>query len=219
MQIIVRSASLGRPLCLTLDGGDSRAPDNLFSVLCAESVTSLEIRDWKGDRLSKKISRLSELREISFVRCHALACVPAALRLLPRLESACFSDCADFSGLKGLEQCEHCRMARVSRCDGFEAIDADLSQMKNLVALDFSHLPNLGYVDLDKLPQQLAILDLHGSARASFDPGASLLRSLRSAQIQDYARLAAGEEFEPSADIASALRLALSSRSSAGYDD
>lgn len=218
MHIVLKSESFSRPLDVQIDD-ERRSLDNLFSLLAPHVVSSIEIIDWKEAKLPKKISKFAELKEIHFVRCHALERVPEELSALPHLEHVSFTDCADFSSLEGIDRCAQCRVLRVCRCDNFEGIDVDLSGLSSLVAIDLSRCANLSYVDLSKLPRQIAILDLHGASRARFDASQLDALDLRSTQIQDYSRLSSGMELQRPDDMAAQLENAMTSRSTAGLDD
>lgn len=218
MHVIIKSDKFSRPLVIQFDD-ESKSFDNFLALVLPDAIDSIEIFDWLGSKMPKKISTLTSIKEVHFVRCHDLECVPGELGSLPNLEHVAFTDCADFMSFRGIEKCKNCRVFRACRCDNLDEIDVDLSKLDKLVALDLSRCTGLRYVDLSKLPKQLAILDLHGASGAYFDADRVAALGLRSTQIQDYSRLISGMTLERPDDMVAQLQNAIVARSTAGFDD
>lgn len=218
MRLKLKSTAFPRTLTLSLDD-DRFQLEDAITALNSKNITAIEISDWNGSKLTKKIADFKALKEIRFTRCHALKIFPAILASCPNMEDIAFIDCADFSSLKGLSACASCRAVHICRCDSFEEFDENLSLLQNLVALDVSSSPNLRFIEIGKLPKSLKILDIHGCSSVSFDEDALSQTHILSPKIQDLSRLDAGLEPAPSSNIINDLKNAAHARFNAGLDD
>ena len=124
MHVIIKSDKFSRPLVIQFDD-ESKSFDNFLALVLPDAIDSIEIFDWLGSKMPKKISTLTSIKEVHFVRCHDLECVPSELGSLPNLEHVAFTDCADFMSFRGIEKCKNCRVFRACRCDNLDEIEVD----------------------------------------------------------------------------------------------
>ena len=197
---------------------ERRALQNFLSLLDAESISEIEISDYKESKYPRALSRFSALKTLRFVRCHALTGVGSELVKCQSLQTLAWVRCADFYDLRGIEQCKKLSVLHVSGCECFESLPESLQQMTHLQALDLSYSTGIGWLDFENLPSSLRLLDIHGCWRADFDDSIAARMPLVSVQVQDVSRIA-DFNAEPVLDnTVMHLRHTLSMRDGCGLD-
>ena len=187
MQITIRNTESDTRVTFQLPD-ERRALANLLSFLDITAVTSLEICDMQDAKFPKSIQRLSNLRELRLIRCHALTSVPSEITRCPLRELA-FIKCADFHDLGGISKCSGLEVLHVSGCDSFDTLPEDIGALKHLRALDLSYSESIQWIDLSVIPDTLKILDMHGCWQAEYDSAALAGLQIASLQIQDTVHL------------------------------
>ena len=206
MRLIIQDSQ--QNITVTTDLSDERRSlANFLSILDPRCVESCEIRDLKESRLPKNIQRLSHLRQLTLVRCHALESLPPELG---------FMRCADFHDLHGIGKLGSLEVLHVSGCDSFDTLPEELSEMHALKALDLSYSEGISWIDLAQLPKSLKLLDMHGCWRASFDPEQVGSLGLVSLQIQELSKLS--ESDAVISDLETQLRHMMTMRDGCGLD-
>lgn len=183
MQIIIKSSSDSK-LSLVLSD-ERRSLANFLSILKSDSVSELEIVDYKDSKIPKSLQSFNNLTSLSFRRCHNILSFPKEIASCPSLKKLAFFQCADFHSLDGVSLCSSLETLHVSRCDAFDDIPQELTLLHNLRALDFSYCEQISFIDFACLPPSLRLLDMHGCFRASFDDLQAQNLRLVSLMIQD----------------------------------
>ena len=215
MRLIIQDSQ--QNITVTVDlSDDRRSLANFLSILDPRCVETCEIRDLKESRLPRNIQRLSHLRQLTLVRCHALESLPPELCKCSELRELGFMRCADFHDLRGIGKLGSLEVLHVSGCDSFDTLPEELSEMHALKALDLSYSEGISWIDLAQLPKSLKLLDMHGCWRASFDPEQVGSLGLVSLQIQELSKLSDSDAVI--SDLETQLRQMMTMRDGCGLD-
>ncbi|MBR4986025.1 MAG: hypothetical protein IKY83_09840 [Proteobacteria bacterium] len=216
MQITLRNAETNTRTSLVLPD-ERRALFNFLSFVDGAAIDAIEIADMPDDKLPRNIQRLSRLKALTLVRCHALTGLPAELAKCPLKELA-FIKCADFHDLTGIRKCPGLEVLHISGCDAFSSLPEELADLTMLRALDLSYSESIQWIDLSILPKSLKILDMHGCWQADFDADALAGLHIASLQIQDTVHLPELLDAPAMPELEIQLRHILTTRDGCGLD-
>jgi hypothetical protein len=191
---------------------------NFLSLLDASNIAEIEISDYKENKYPRALGRFSALKTLRFVRCHALTDIGSEIAKCPNLLELAFIRCADLYHLRGIQNCKNLKVLHLSACESLDTLPDELQGMTTLKALDLSYSTNIQWLDLDILPPNLRLLDIHGCWRIDFDDAKAAQLPLVSVQIQDASRFD-DLDTEPRLDhLVMHLRHTLTMRDGCGLD-
>ena len=187
-----------------------------LSILDPETIETIEICDLTDAKLPRNLQRLTHLKSLRLLRCHALADI-SSIRS-KNIRELSIIKCADFHDLNGINEFKSLEILHVSGCESFDSIPDELSNMATIKALDFSYSDAIGWINLTALPQNLKILDMHGCWRADFNDADADSLKLASLQIQDLVHLADLSSWPVIPNMVTQLRHSMTMRDGCGLD-
>lgn len=217
MQVTLRNSESETQVTLRLSD-ERRALANFLSIVNTSVIDELEISDLTESKLPKNIQKLTKLKVLRLVRCHALASLPENLDGCPMLKELAIIKCADFHDLRGISELKNLRVLHVSGCECFEDIPDELAQMENLKAIDFSYSDGIRWISVRDLPQNLRLLDMHGCWQSDFSDSEASDLKLVSLQIQDLSRFSDLDAEPLISNICVQLRHTMTLRDGCGLD-
>ena len=219
MKVSVFSGCFSQPLVIGVPNENPKLA-NLLSILNSEKITGLGLGDDESmTQLPDALGLLDHLTSLEITRCHALVSFPESLARCACLKRLSIHDCADFSDLAAVSHLSSLEFLSVSGCDGIRSVSESVLSLKKLRALDLSYCESLGWIDLDKLPEGLRILDLHGSESADFEDSCADAMRLVSLKIQSYSDGADWDHMPALENISRKLRRSVMPRRSSGLDE
>lgn len=217
MQITLRNRETETRVTLRLSD-ERRALANLLSIINTDVIDELEIHDLTESKLPRQLQKLTHLRALRLVRCHAVTELPDFLSGCAELEEVFIQKCADFHDLRGISELRRLKVLHVSGCDCFEDIPEEMAQMGTLKAIDFSYCEALGWIPVRHFPESLRLLDVHGCWRADFSDSDAAGLKLVSLQIQDLSRMPDLDAEQVIPNLCMQLRHTMTLRDGCGLD-